>query len=109
MNTIADKSNLAGLSLVLLLRSSGCSAAPATVQVYLANRGIHSRWLLIHEGHRLPLLVFALLFSTQVAQCLDVLLLSFKLLLQPALSAVACIHMGLQTCSLGKVSKTSMT
>ena len=48
----------------------------------LGDRTIHAGWLLIHEGYRLALLVFALLFSAEVAQSLDILLLSFILLLQ---------------------------
>ena len=46
------------------------------------DRTVHARRLLIHERYRLALLVFALLFSAKVAQSLDILLLSFILLLQ---------------------------
>ena len=59
----------------------------ASVHLWLGNSTVHARWLLVHEGYRLALFVFALLLSTQVAQGLDVLLLGFKLLLQTPLPA----------------------
>lgn len=48
------------------------------------NTTVHAWWLLIHEGHRLALFILSLLLSTQIAQGLDVLLLSFILLLHTA-------------------------
>lgn len=55
--------------------------------LWLCNSAVHARRLLVHERHRLTLLVLALLLNAQVAQSLDVFLLSFKFLLQILISA----------------------
>ncbi len=57
---------------------------PCCAYLGFCNTTVHAWWLLIHEGHRLALFILALLLSTQVAQGLDVLLLSFILLLHTA-------------------------